>query len=92
MSTEFIMILTIILFLLVFGLLYIQLHRSTSLVKIWYFIFLFIAAGPLTYMLYDDYTHSYLDANIGLGLAYFYTWFMVVLAAVLSVVCYYRRK
>ncbi|MDQ0207517.1 hypothetical protein [Alkalicoccobacillus murimartini] len=92
MSTEMIMLLTILLFIIVYGFLFIQLNRATQQGKIWFFVFLVISAGPLIYMLYDDYTQDYLDANIGLGLAYFYTWFMTVLAAVVAIVVSLRKK
>ena len=92
MKSEILSLLTVLSFIVVFGLLYVQLHRSTKPMKMWYFVFVVISAGPLVYMLYEEYTHNYLDANIGLGLAHFYTWFMTVIAAVLALASYLRNQ
>ncbi|WP_020620752.1 hypothetical protein [Paenibacillus daejeonensis] len=92
MDHEITFVLTLLLFVVVFSFLYFQIHGSASRVKMWFFIFLVISIGPLIYIQIDDFIKRYPDANIGLGLAYFYSWFMIVIAAVVAVVSYVRKK
>ncbi|KSU89341.1 hypothetical protein LZP85_10970 [Priestia flexa] len=44
----------------------------------------FVCSAPLLYALYDESKHNYLDANIGLGLAYIFTWGLTTLLAVIA--------
>ena len=92
MDNEITFVLTLLLFVVVFIFLYFQIHRSARRIKAWFFIFSVISIGPLIYMQIDDFIQNYPDANIGLGLAYFYTWFMIVVAAVLAGVTFNRKK
>lgn len=92
MDNEITFVLTLLLFVVVFSFLYFQIHGSARRIKSWFFIFSVISVGPLIYMQIDDFIQNYPSANIGLGLAYFYTWFMIVVAAVLAVVSYIRKN
>ncbi|TSB47732.1 hypothetical protein [Alkalicoccobacillus porphyridii] len=92
MHTFNIPLLTFLALIIAFGVLYLQLPRSKRRVKIAFFFFLAISATPLIYILYDDFTHAYQDANIGLGLAYFYTWFMTGIVAIMAIIWFLLRK
>lgn len=85
-------LLTFLALILVFGSLYFQLRGSKRGTKIAFILFLVVSAVPLAYLLIDDYMQNYQDANIGLGLAFFYTWFMIVIAALLAFICILRMK
>ncbi len=47
--------------------------------KLLFFLLFLLSIAPLSYVVYDDFTHTYIDANIGLGLGFLLTWLLTAL-------------
>ncbi|MDF9762002.1 lipopolysaccharide export LptBFGC system permease protein LptF [Peribacillus simplex] len=56
-------------------------------------VILFIIGGaPLLYLAIDHATSDYLDANIGLGLAFMFTWIYSVIAFIIGIILLVKKK
>lgn len=55
-------------------------------------ILLIIGGAPLLYLAIDDMNSNYMDANIGLGLAFMFTWIYSAIAFVVAIILIIRRK
>ncbi|YCA41637.1 hypothetical protein M1E11_12430 [Bacillus sp. JZ8] len=53
---------------------------------------LIIGGAPLLYLAIDDMNNHYVDANIGLGLAFMFTWIYSVIACVIAIVLLVKRN
>ncbi|MGD6793143.1 hypothetical protein [Metabacillus indicus] len=51
-----------------------------------------ISASPVLYALYDEAVTDYVDANIGLGLAFMTTWALTLLSALAGAVLRGRKR
>lgn len=51
-----------------------------------------ISASPVLYALYDEAVTVYVDANIGLGLAFMTTWALTVVSALAGIVLRSRKR
>ncbi|TYR81644.1 hypothetical protein FZC66_07370 [Priestia megaterium] len=67
---------TFVLLFLSFMLLFWSIRQPKAWKIILLSILFLLFSSPLAYLIYDDHTQNYLDANIGLGLAYLLTWFI----------------
>jgi len=54
--------------------------------------FLIIGGGPLLYLSIDDLYSNYIDANIGLGLAFMFTWIYSVIALIVAISLIVKKK
>ncbi|GAB1764933.1 hypothetical protein PMEGAPL125_13530 [Priestia megaterium] len=57
-----------------------------------FFLLLLLSIAPLAYVVYDDFTHTYIDANIGLGLGFLLTWLLTTLYNILAILRFFRQK
>ncbi|GAB1779843.1 hypothetical protein PMEGAS67_53200 [Priestia megaterium] len=55
-------------------------------------LFLIIGGAPLLYLAIDDLNSNYIDANIGLGLAFMFTWIYSVIALIIAIIIVVRKK
>jgi hypothetical protein len=55
-------------------------------------LFLIIGGGPLLYLAIDDLNNHYIDANIGLGLAFMFTWIYALIALIIAIILVVRKK
>lgn len=55
-------------------------------------ILLIIGGAPLLYLAIDHVKSDYVDANIGLGLAFMYTWIYSVIAFVIAITLFVKKK
>lgn len=56
-------------------------------------IFFFIGGGPLLYLSIDHMINNYIDANIGLGFAFMFTWIYSIIAFfVASTLLFAKRR
>ena len=53
---------------------------------------LIIGGAPLLYLAIDDMNSHYMDANIGLGLAFMFTWIYSAIAFVIAIILIVKRK
>lgn len=51
-----------------------------------------IVAIPLIWIVIEDALAQATDANIGLGLLFFFTWFMTILALIVALILYVRAR
>ncbi|MDP1420570.1 hypothetical protein Q8G35_19835 [Peribacillus simplex] len=57
------------------------------------FVILFIIGGaPLLYLAIDHVNSDYMDANIGLGLAFMFTWIYSVVAFIIAIILLVKKK
>ncbi|MFE5428945.1 hypothetical protein [Peribacillus simplex] len=57
------------------------------------FVILFIiGAAPLLYLAIDHVKNDYMDANIGLGLAFMYTWIYSAVAFIIAIILLLKKK
>ncbi|MFY0780755.1 hypothetical protein AB1K18_10735 [Peribacillus simplex] len=57
------------------------------------FVILFIIGGaPLLYLAIDHVNSDYMDANIGLGLAFMFTWIYSVIAFIIGIILLVKKK
>lgn len=57
------------------------------------FVILFIiGAAPLLYLVIDHLKNDYMDANIGLGLAFMYTWIYSAVAFIIAIIFLVKKK
>ncbi|MDM5358451.1 hypothetical protein [Peribacillus sp. ACCC06369] len=57
------------------------------------FVILFIiGAAPLLYLAIDHLKNDYMDANIGLGLAFMYTWIYSAVAFIIAIIFLVKKK
>ena len=54
--------------------------------------FLIIGGGPLLYLAIDDLYSNYIDANIGLGLAFMFTWIYSLIALIVAISLIVKKK
>jgi uncharacterized membrane protein YhaH (DUF805 family) len=66
-------------------------NRKTKKNILWLF-FLIIGGGPLLYLAIDDLNSNYIDANIGLGLAFMFTWIYSLIALIIAIILVVRKK
>ena len=57
-----------------------------------FFLLFLLSIAPLSYVVYDDFTHTYIDANIGLGLGFLLTWLLTALYNILAILRFFRQK
>ncbi|MEH7320494.1 hypothetical protein ACRBU7_28550 (plasmid) [Priestia aryabhattai] len=55
-------------------------------------ILLIIGGAPLLYLAIDDMNSNYMDANIGLGLAFMFTWIYSTIAFIVAIILIVKRK
>jgi membrane protein DedA with SNARE-associated domain len=55
-------------------------------------LFLIIGGAPLLYLAIGDLNSNYIDANIGLGLAFMFTWIYSVIALIIAIIIVVRKK
>ena len=55
-------------------------------------ILLIIGGAPLLYLAIDHVKNDYLDANIGLGLAFMYTWIYSAVAIIIAIILLVKKK
>ncbi|MGE7766475.1 hypothetical protein [Peribacillus sp. NPDC096540] len=55
-------------------------------------ILLIIGGAPLPYLAIDHVNSDYVDANIGLGLAFMFTWIYSVIAFVIAIILLVKKK
>ncbi|MBP1990279.1 hypothetical protein [Paenibacillus eucommiae] len=53
---------------------------------IWSVLLFIILALPVSYAVYDNDRNAYVDANIGLGIAFLFTWAVTVILLVYGIV------
>ncbi|MGZ0879511.1 hypothetical protein ACWZQY_026460 [Priestia megaterium] len=53
---------------------------------------LIIGGAPLLYLAIDDMNSNYMDANIGLGLAFMFTWIYSGITFVVAIILLVKRK
>ncbi|MCU6599014.1 hypothetical protein OCO53_00805 [Peribacillus frigoritolerans] len=58
---------------------------------LWVILFI-IGAAPLLYLAIDHVKNDYMDANIGLGLAFMYTWLYSAVAFIIGIILLGKRK
>lgn len=58
---------------------------------IWVILFI-IGAAPLLYLAIDHVKNDYMDANIGLGLAFMYTWLYSAVAFIIGIILLVKKK
>ncbi|MGG0413781.1 hypothetical protein [Peribacillus simplex] len=57
------------------------------------FVILFIIGGaPLLYLAIDHVKNDYMDANIGLGLAFMFTWIYSVVAFIIAIILLVKKN
>ncbi|MET1122604.1 hypothetical protein ABWU59_27115 [Priestia megaterium] len=54
--------------------------------------FWIIGGGPLLYLAIDDLYSNYIDANIGLGLAFMFTWIYSLIALIVAISLLVKKK
>ncbi|KRF46368.1 hypothetical protein ASG98_17510 [Bacillus sp. Soil531] len=54
--------------------------------------FLIIGGAPLLYLVIDDLNSNYLDANIGLGLSFMFTWMYSLIALIIAIILLVRKR
>jgi hypothetical protein len=54
--------------------------------------FLIIGGGPLLYLAIDDLYSNHIDANIGLGLAFMFTWIYSLIALIVAISLIVKKK
>ncbi|MGG1323074.1 hypothetical protein ABE225_19800 [Priestia megaterium] len=57
-----------------------------------FFLLFLLSIAPLSYVVYDDFTHTYIDANNGLGLGFLLTWLLTALYNILAILRFFRQK
>ncbi|MFD6210402.1 MULTISPECIES: hypothetical protein [unclassified Peribacillus] len=55
-------------------------------------ILLIIGGAPLLYLAIDHVKSDYMDANIGLGLAFMFTWIYSVVAFIIAIILLVKKK
>jgi hypothetical protein len=55
-------------------------------------ILLIIGGAPLLYLAIDHVNSDYMDANIGLGLAFMFTWIYSVIAFIIAIILLVKKK
>ncbi|MDM5212965.1 hypothetical protein QUF94_16210 [Peribacillus sp. NJ4] len=55
-------------------------------------ILLIIGGAPLLYLAIDHVKNDYMDANIGLGLAFMFTWIYSVVAFIIAIILLVKKK
>ncbi|MGW9165718.1 hypothetical protein ACWGPZ_30925 [Priestia megaterium] len=55
-------------------------------------LFLIIGGDPLLYLAIDGLNSNYIDANIGLGLAFMFTWVYALFALIIAIIIVVRKK
>ncbi|WP_278089288.1 hypothetical protein [Peribacillus frigoritolerans] len=58
---------------------------------LWVILFI-IGAAPLLYLAIDHVKNDYMDANIGLGLAFMYTWLYSAVAFIIGIILLVKKK
>ncbi|MFJ9385399.1 hypothetical protein ACIROD_16870 [Peribacillus sp. NPDC101481] len=58
---------------------------------LWVILFI-IGAAPLLYLAIDHVKNDYMDANIGLGLAFMFTWIYSVVAFIIAIILLVKKK
>ncbi|MCK1983478.1 MULTISPECIES: hypothetical protein [Peribacillus] len=58
---------------------------------LWVILFI-IGAAPLLYLAIDHVKNDYMDANIGLGLAFMFTWVYSVAAFIIAIILLVKKK
>ncbi|MEF2094564.1 hypothetical protein V3595_07790 [Bacillus sp. CFBP9009] len=58
---------------------------------LWVILFI-IGAAPLLYLAIDHVKNDYMDANIGLGLAFMYTWLYSAVAFIVAIILLVKKK
>ncbi|WP_285766960.1 hypothetical protein [Peribacillus sp. SI8-4] len=76
--------------LLSFIIMYVSIGKSKR--NILLVILLIIGGGPLLYFVIDDLYSNYADANIGLGLAFMFTWVYSVVAFIVAILLLLVKK
>jgi hypothetical protein len=54
--------------------------------------FLIIGGAPLLYLAIDDLNSDYIDANIGLGLAFMFTWIYSLIALIIAIILVVKKE
>ncbi|MFJ7755230.1 hypothetical protein ACQKGI_00915 [Peribacillus muralis] len=78
------------LLLLSFFILYLSIGKSRKNIVL--AALLIIGGGPLLYFVIDDMNSNYADANIGLGLAFMFTWVYSVVAFIIAIILLLVKK
>ncbi|MBK5459213.1 MULTISPECIES: hypothetical protein [Peribacillus] len=55
-------------------------------------ILLIIGGAPLLYLAIDHVNSEYVDANIGLGIAFMFTWIYSVIAFIIAIILLVKKK
>ena len=55
-------------------------------------ILLIIGGAPLLYLAIDHVKNDYMDANIGLGLAFMFTWIYSAVAFIIAIILLVKKK
>ncbi|MDC0706726.1 MULTISPECIES: hypothetical protein [Priestia] len=82
-ASEMFLLLSFLIILLTTG----KTKRSIFLIPL-----LIIGGFPLLYLAIDHMNSHYMDANIGLGLAFMFTWIYSAIAFVVAIILIVRRK
>jgi Kef-type K+ transport system membrane component KefB len=85
-------ILTYILLVVSFGSVFLTIKHKSTKKNVFLIIGLLISAFPITYALYDDFKNNYVDANIGLGLAFFLTLGIIGVLFLVAFIKYFRLR
>lgn len=78
-------------FLLISFIIIILSSRSLKMNVLWV-ILLIIGGAPLLYLAIDHVKNDYMDANIGLGLAFMFTWIYSAVAFIIAIILLLKKK
>ncbi|MFE4142602.1 hypothetical protein ACFX4I_12055 [Peribacillus sp. YIM B13472] len=65
--------------------------RNPKMNVLWV-ILLIIGGAPLLYLAIDHVKNDYMDANIGLGLAFMFTWIYSAVAFIIAIILLVKKK
>ncbi|CAH0301553.1 hypothetical protein [Peribacillus simplex] len=78
-------------FLLLSFIIIILSSRNPKMNVLWV-ILLIIGGAPLLYLAIDHVKNDYMDANIGLGLAFMFTWIYSAVAFIIAIILLVKKK
>ncbi|MFE4813803.1 hypothetical protein ACFQ9Y_22130 [Peribacillus simplex] len=78
-------------FLLLSFIIIILSSRNPKMNVLWVILFI-IGGAPLLYLAIDHVKNDYMDANIGLGLAFMYTWIYSAVAFIIAIIFLVKKK
>ncbi|SIR60866.1 hypothetical protein SAMN05878482_104457 [Peribacillus simplex] len=79
-------------FLLLSFIIIILSSRNLKMNVLLWVILLIIGGAPLLYLAIDHVKNDYMDANIGLGLAFMFTWIYSAVAFIIAIILLVKRK